>query len=102
MEAACSKRRRRDSIPLPRHFIPELRTAIAAYATGANIFPSLSSKKTQKMIKVDLATAGIEYQTEDGAFRDLECCGGIRTSPARKRVRRRTSSKIWLGTQICG
>ncbi len=70
VEAACSKRRRRDTIPLADHLIAEVQQALAKIEPGANLFPRLKTRKTHKMIKADLATTGLEYQSPDGSFRD--------------------------------
>ena len=69
VEAAFSKRRR-DTLPLVAHMIAPLQEALARVAPDGYIFPRLKQRKTHKMIKADLAVAGLDYQTPDGAFRD--------------------------------
>jgi integrase len=68
VEASYSKRRRRDVQPLPAAFIPELREWLAGRAD--TLWPARSRgawiNHGAKMIRADLAAAGITYQTAAG------------------------------------
>jgi integrase len=70
VDATCSKRRRRDALPVASFLVEELKTALASIAGDGHLFPGLRSKKTHLMIKADLSAAGLNYQTQDGAYRD--------------------------------
>ena len=70
VEAACSKRRRQDTLPLASHIIADVQQAIADLTPNAHLFPRLKSRKTHKMIRVDLESTGLTYQTSTGAYRD--------------------------------
>ncbi len=71
VEAACSKRRRRDVVPLAAHLVAEVVAALIAIQHGGFLFPGLKTKKTHLMIKEDLEVAGLEYQDPaDGSYRD--------------------------------
>ncbi len=70
VEAACSKRRRRDTVPLAMHIVDEIKKWIVKVGPGEHLFPRLKSRKTHKMIQRDLEAAGIEYQAPCGANRD--------------------------------
>ncbi len=64
--AACSKHRREDILPLHPELVEKLRLWFAEIAPGDKLFPRLDRKKTWLMVKKDLETAGIPYQTADG------------------------------------
>ena len=69
IEAAYSKRRRRDTVVLSQELVPLLNFNGAA--AHEPIFPRLSERKTNKMIRRDLEAASLAYRTEKGKFRDL-------------------------------
>lgn len=66
VEAACSKHRRRDVLPLH----PELAGLVRAWVEGLGedepLFPRIERKKTWLMVKKDLERAGIPYETPEG------------------------------------
>ena len=64
--AADSKHRREDVIPLHPELVDRLRDWFAGLSPGRKLFPGLDRKKTQFMVRADLAAAGIPYRTEDG------------------------------------
>jgi integrase len=77
VEAAYSKRRRQDSIPLH----PEVARRLRAWLAGRELADSeplfdLKTfggcwRKTAKMMRLDLERAGSPYQDEDGLFADF-------------------------------
>jgi integrase len=69
-DATCSKRRRRDVLPVASFLVEELKTTLASIPSDGHLFPGLNKKKTHVMIKADLAAAGLDYQTQHGEFRD--------------------------------
>lgn len=66
VEAASSKHRKKDVLPLH----PELVTMLKAWLQGLKplqkLFPGLERKKAWLMVKRDLERVGIPYKTEDG------------------------------------
>lgn len=66
VEAACSKHRRRDVLPLPPELASEVRGWINKMAPETNLFPRLDRKKTWLMVKLDLERVGIPYETAEG------------------------------------
>ncbi len=66
VEAACSKHRRKDTLPMH----PELVALVRAWTEGmepdAPLFPRLARKKTYTMVQKDLERAGIPYETHEG------------------------------------
>ena len=66
VEAACSKRRKHDVLPLHAELIPILRTWIEGLEEDEYLFPGLAKKKTWLMVQKDLEDAGIPYKTKDG------------------------------------
>lgn len=66
VEAAYSKHRRRDVLPLH----PDLATMLPSWLVGmppeAHLFPKLGKRRTWLMVKKDLEHVGIPYETADG------------------------------------
>jgi len=65
VEAACSKHRRKDVLPLHH----ELVVLLKGWLTGdpnESLFPKLAKRRTWLMVKLDLKRAGIPYQTDEG------------------------------------
>ncbi len=66
VEAACSKHRRKDVLPLH----PDLAVMVRAWTWGLGpdelLFPRIERKKTWLMVRLDLERAGIPYETADG------------------------------------
>ena len=66
VEAACSKHRRKDVLPLH----PELATALRHWLAGLPqdqlLFPKLAKRRTWLMVRKDLERVGIPYETEEG------------------------------------
>jgi len=66
VEAACSKHRRKDVLPLH----PELVEMLKGWLKGMNhtelLFPKLAKRRTWLMVKKDLERIGIPYRNEEG------------------------------------
>lgn len=73
VEAACSKHRRKDVLPLHRNLV----ALLGEWVTGepdVPIFPNLAKRKTSMMMKKDLERVGIPYRTDEG-FADFHAGG---------------------------
>lgn len=74
VEAAFSKHRTRDVLPLH----PELVNVLPAWLNGLEpesvLFPKLKKRRTSVMVRKDLERIGIEYKTADG-FADFHAAG---------------------------
>ena len=66
VEAACSKHRRKDVLPLHPELVGELRKWFVGMKPTQKLFPILERKKTWFMVRKDLERVGIPYETEDG------------------------------------
>lgn len=66
VDAACSKHRREDVLPLHPDLLVLLREWLPQLKPGEKLFPGLDRKKTWKMVKMDLARIGIPYETDEG------------------------------------
>jgi len=66
VEAAHSKHRREDILPLHPELVAVLREWLAELSPGKKLFPNVERKKTWFMVKKDLERAGIPYETKDG------------------------------------
>ena len=66
VEAACSKRRKLDVLPIHPELVPILRTWLDGLDPDEPLFPGLAKKKTWLMVKKDLERAGISYRTKQG------------------------------------
>lgn len=66
VEAACSKHRRRDTLPMHPELVNLVRQWVAGMAPDAPLFPRLARKKTYTMVQKDLERAGIPYETHEG------------------------------------
>ena len=66
VEAASSKHRRKDVLPLHPELVPMLREWLRGIAPGEPIFPKLARRKTWLMVQKDLERVGIPYETEEG------------------------------------
>jgi hypothetical protein len=66
VDAACSKHRRKDTLPIH----PELVTMVREWVVGMEpedlLFPRIERKKTWLMVKKDLERVGIPYETHEG------------------------------------
>ncbi len=66
VEAASSKRRRLDVLPLHPELVPMLKEWLKGHPEDQPLFPRLDRKKTWLMVKKDLERVEIEYETPDG------------------------------------
>ena len=71
VEAAYSKHRRRDVIPLHPDLVPLVREQISRLHNGDPLFPLLEQRKTALMMQADLEAAGIPYQDAEGRYADF-------------------------------
>lgn len=65
VEAACSKHRRKDVLPLHAEFVPMLSEWLSG-EPDEPVFPKLKNRRTWLMVKKDLERVGIPYQNEEG------------------------------------
>ena len=66
VQAACSKHRREDTLPMHPELIILVREWIAGMDADELLFPRLDRKKTWLMVKLDLERIGIPYETPEG------------------------------------
>ncbi len=64
-EAACSKHRREDSLPVHASLAEQLQGWLLEAGPGRVLFPKLAKRKTFEMMEKDLGFAGIEYKNAD-------------------------------------
>jgi len=66
VEAAASKHRKQDVLPLHPDLVELLNRWLPNLAADELLFPALERKRTWFMVKKDLERAGIPYRTKDG------------------------------------
>lgn len=66
VEAAFSKHRRRDVLPLHPELVAMLPIWLHPFAPDEVIFPKVAERKTWLMVKKDLKRVGIPYKNHDG------------------------------------
>jgi len=66
VEAACSKHRRLDVLPLHPELVVMLRSWLQEVEPGSPLFPKLAKRRTWLMVKKDLERVGIAYENDDG------------------------------------
>lgn len=66
VEAACSKHRRKDVLPLHPDLVVMLREWLRGRKPDQPLFPMLGRRRTWLMVKKDLERAGIPYETAEG------------------------------------
>ncbi len=66
VEAACSKHRRKDVLPLHPELVALVREWVRDLGPDDLLFPRIERKKTWLMVKKDLERVGIPYETPDG------------------------------------
>lgn len=71
LEAAYSKHRRQDVLPLHPDLVPQLREYLSPLAANQVLFPDLAGRKTFTMIKKDLKVAGVKYRDAQGKYADF-------------------------------
>ena len=105
VEAACSKHRRTDVLPLHPDLIPLVREWTAGLAPTEPLFPKLAKRRTWLMVKKDLERIGISYETADGiadfhaAGRHSHITGLVRSGaslPEAQKLARHTDIKMTM------
>ncbi len=71
VDAAYSKRRRQDELPLRPKLVEALRSHLSNKLPNAEALRMPPSDKTAKMIRKDLDAAGIEYKDSEGRVADF-------------------------------
>ncbi len=66
LEAAFSKHRRKDVLPLHPELVAMLREWLKGVGPAEKLFPKLDRRKTWLMVQKDLERAGIPYETPEG------------------------------------
>ena len=66
VEAACSKHRREDVLPLHPALVKMLREWLKGLPPDELLFPRLAKRRTWLMVKKDLERVGIPYENADG------------------------------------
>lgn len=72
IEAASSKHRKKDVLPLHRELVPLIREWTAGLGKSDPVFPKLRNRKTWLMVRQDLervgspTNVGITYKTDEG------------------------------------
>jgi site-specific recombinase XerC len=74
VQAAFSKHRRMDVLPLHPEFVAMLRAWLHGLDPDAVLYPELGRRRTWLMVKKDLEHAGIPYETPEG-IADFHACG---------------------------
>jgi integrase len=76
VEAAYSKRRRRDVQPLRRDLAEVMRAYLARRPARQPIWPGSWAERSADMLSADLAAAGIPYQDDAGRYFDFHALRG--------------------------
>lgn len=105
VEAACSKHRRTDVLPLHPKLIELLPQWLRGLEPDQVLFPKLAKRRTWYMVKKDLERAGIAYETPEG-IADFHAAGrhtditGLLTNgatlPEAKELARHTDVKMTM------
>ena len=66
VEAACSKHRRKDTLPMHPELVLMVREWVRDLTPDDLLFPLIERKKTWLMVKKDLERIGIPYETHEG------------------------------------
>lgn len=66
VQAASSKHRKKDVLPLHPDLISRLKEWLAPLRPDDHVFPKLAKRRTWLMVKKDLERVGIPYQTAEG------------------------------------
>ncbi|WP_254511401.1 tyrosine-type recombinase/integrase [Anatilimnocola floriformis] len=105
VEAACSKHRRLDVLPMHPELVTLVRSWIAELKPSDVLFPKLAKRRTWLMVKKDLERVGIPYENEDGiadfhaAGRHSHITGLVRSGaslPEAQKLARHTDIKMTM------
>lgn len=66
VDAACSKHKRKDVLPLHDDFVAMLGEWLSDIEPDQVLFPHLAKRRTWRMVKLDLESVGIPYETNEG------------------------------------
>jgi len=66
VDAACSKHRRKDTLPMHGELVLLVREWVRDLGPDDLLFPRIERKKTWLMVKKDLERVGIPYETHEG------------------------------------
>ncbi len=66
IEAAHSKHRRKDVLPLHQELVPEIKEWLKGMKPDEKLFPKLGKRRTWLMVKLDLERINIPYKTDEG------------------------------------
>lgn len=66
VEAACSKHRKKDTLPIHEELLPLLKEWLPSLAPDEFLFPQIGRRKSWRMVRKDLERIGIPYETDDG------------------------------------
>ncbi|TWT41517.1 site-specific tyrosine recombinase XerC [Botrimarina hoheduenensis] len=75
IDAACSKHRRKDVLPLHADLALRLPEWCAGLAPDEKLFPKLDRRRTWLMVKKDLERAGLPYRDKKGRVADFHAAG---------------------------
>ena len=75
IEAACSKHRRKDVLPLHADLASRLPVWLDGMAPDEKLFPKLERRRTWLMVKKDLERADIPYRDKKGRVADFHAAG---------------------------
>lgn len=66
VEAACSKHRKKDTLPIHPELLVLLREWLPSLKPSQHLFPKAERRRTWRMVRRDLERIGIPYETDDG------------------------------------
>lgn len=75
LEAACSKHRRKDVLPLHETLVSLLRIWLIGLELDEVLFPKLGKRRTWIMVKKDLERTGIPYRDKQDRVADFHAVG---------------------------
>ncbi len=75
LQAACSKHRRKDVLPLHANLVRLLPNWLEGLAADEVLFPRLGKRRTWLMVKKDLERVGIPYRDDQGRVADFHAAG---------------------------
>ena len=76
VEAASSKHRKKDVLPLHPQLVPVLEEWLSGMQASEQLFPKLATRKAWLMVKTDLERVGIAYKNSDG-IADFHAAGRL-------------------------
>lgn len=99
VEAAASKHRRKDALPLHSDLVVMLRQWLKGLEPGQKLFPSSNANRRGSWSRSTWSASGIPYETEEG-IADFHAAGRHSHVTALLGAERRCPRpKSWLGIQ---